>query len=38
MTDPATHLRQRQRARRTAVVLGVVVLGFYAVFMFKHLI
>jgi predicted nucleic acid-binding Zn ribbon protein len=38
VTDPATLERQRQRARRTAMVLAVIVAGFYAVFVLKHLL
>ncbi len=38
MTDPKTLMRQRQRARRTAIVLGLTVVGFYAIFVLKHLL
>lgn len=38
MTDPGTLVRQRQRARRTAIVLALIVVGCYSVFVLKHLL
>jgi hypothetical protein len=32
-----TAARQKKKAVRTAIILGVVVLGYYAMFVYSHL-